>query len=551
MNSTGARALIDVLLEQGVDTVFGYPGSAVLDIYDELYKCDKIRHILTCHEQAAAHAADGYARATGRTGVVIATSGPGATNLVTGIAAAYMDSSPVVAITGNVKTSLLGSDSFQEVDIAGVTMPVTKYSFIASGERGVAQDVREAFSIAQSGRKGPVLVDIPADIAAQSEEYERAPKSEPARAKEPEEAQLARAAQMIEKAKRPLIYVGGGAISSGASDALKTFAQKLHIPVACSMMGLGAYPCSAKLFLGLVGVHGNPAANMAALNCDLLIAAGARFSNRVAASKESFAPKAKIIHIDIDAAEFDKNIISDAHILGDLGKTLEKLSTMLPPGENPEWLGEIAEFKRRIPRPKPYAPYTVLHTLSELTKGEANIVTDVGQNQMWTAQYYDFERPRSLITSGGLGAMGFGMGAAIGAALGKPERKTVLITGDGGFHMSLSELATLSRYNIPVVVVVMNNGVLGMVRQWQPLFYNRHYSAPTLARRPDNVTLAEAIGAEGCRAQPPAEFEAALRRAFLCDGPYLIDCRIDQDEFVLPMLPPGGAVEDMIVELED
>ena len=398
MNSTGARALIDVLLEQGVDTVFGYPGSAVLDIYDELYKCDKIRHILTCHEQAAAHAADGYARATGRTGVVIATSGPGATNLVTGIAAAYMDSSPVVAITGNVKTSLLGSDSFQEVDIAGVTMPVTKYSFIASGERGVAQDVREAFSIAQSGRKGPVLVDIPADIAAQSEEYERAPKSEPAPAKEPEKAELERAAQMIEEAKRPLIYVGGGAISSGASDALKTFAQKLHIPVACSMMGLGAYPCSAELFLGLVGMHGNPVANMAALNCDLLIAAGARFSNRVAASKESFAPKAKIIHIDIDAAEFDKNIISDAHILGDLGKTLEKLSIMLPPGKNSEWLGEIAEFKRRIPRPKPYAPYTVLHTLSELTKGEANIVTDVGQNQMWTAQYYDFERPRSLIT---------------------------------------------------------------------------------------------------------------------------------------------------------
>lgn len=546
MISTGARALIDVLLEQGVDTVFGYPGSAVLDIYDELYKCDKIRHILTCHEQAAAHAADGYARATGKTGVVIATSGPGATNLVTGIAAAYMDSSPVVAITGNVKTSLLGSDSFQEVDIAGVTMPVTKYSFIASGERGVAQDVREAFSIAQSGRKGPVLVDIPADIAAQSEEYERAPKSEPARAKEPEEAQLARAAQMIAKAKRPLIYVGGGAISSGASEALGAFAKKLQIPVACSMMGLGAYPCSAKLFLGLVGMHGNPAANIAALNCDLLIAAGARFSNRVAASKASFAPKAKIIHIDIDAAEFDKNIVSDAHILGDLGKTLEKLRAMLPPGENSEWLGEIAEFKRQIPRPKPYAPYTVLHTLSELTKGEANIVTDVGQNQMWTAQYYDFERPRSLITSGGLGAMGFGMGAAIGAALGVPERKTVLITGDGGFHMSLSELATLRRYNIPVVAVVMNNGVLGMVRQWQKVFYDGRFSATQPERATDIVAVAKAFGVKGMRIKNPSQAKRVFKKALAMDRPVVIDCRIDPECAVLPMIPPGGDITTAI-----
>lgn len=546
MNSTGARALIDVLLEQGVDTVFGYPGSAVLDIYDELYKCDKIRHILTCHEQAAAHAADGYARATGKTGVVIATSGPGATNLVTGIAAAYMDSSPVVAITGNVKTSLLGSDSFQEVDIAGVTMPVTKYSFIASGERGVAQDVREAFSIAQSGRKGPVLVDIPADIAAQSEEYERAPKSEPARAKEPEEAQLARAAQMIAKAKRPLIYVGGGAISSGASEALGAFAKKLQIPVACSMMGLGAYPCSAKLFLGLVGMHGNPAANTAALNCDLLIAAGARFSNRVAASKASFAPKAKIIHIDIDVAEFDKNIVSDAHILGDLGKTLEKLRAMLPPGENSEWLGEIAEFKRQIPRPKPYAPYTVLHTLSELTKGEANIVTDVGQNQMWTAQYYDFERPRSLITSGGLGAMGFGMGAALGAALGVPERKTVLITGDGGFHMSLNELATLSRYNIPVVAVVMNNGVLGMVRQWQKVFYDGRFSATQPERATDIVVVAKAFGVKGMRIKNPSQARRVFKKALAMDRPVVIDCRIDPECAVLPMIPPGGDITTAI-----
>ena len=457
-----------------------------------------------------------------------------------------MDSSPVVAITGNVKTSLLGSDSFQEVDIAGVTMPVTKYSFIASGERGVAQDVREAFSIAQSGRKGPVLVDIPADIAAQSEEYERAPKSEPARAKEPEEAQLARAAQMIAKAKRPLIYVGGGAISSGASEALGAFAKKLQIPVACSMMGLGAYPCSAKLFLGLVGMHGNPAANTAALNCDLLIAAGARFSNRVAASKASFAPKAQIIHIDIDAAEFDKNIVSDAHILGDLGKTLERLRAMLPPGENSEWLGEIAEFKRQIPRPKPYAPYTVLHTLSELTKGEANIVTDVGQNQMWTAQYYDFERPRSLITSGGLGAMGFGMGAAIGAALGVPERKTVLITGDGGFHMSLSELATLSRYNIPVVAVVMNNGVLGMVRQWQKVFYDGRFSATQPERATDIVAVAKAFGVKGMRIKNPSQAKRVFKKALAMDRPVVIDCRIDPECAVLPMIPPGGDITTAI-----
>ena len=312
------------------------------------------------------------------------------------------------------------------------------------------------------------------------------------------------------------------------------------------MMGLGAYPCSAELFLGLVGMHGNPVANMAALNCDLLIAAGARFSNRVAASKESFAPKAKIIHIDIDAAEFDKNIISDAHILGDLGKTLEKLSTMLPPGENPEWLGEIAEFKRRIPRPKPYAPYTVLHTLSELTKGEANIVTDVGQNQMWTAQYYDFERPRSLITSGGLGAMGFGMGAAIGAALGKPERKTILITGDGGFHMSLSELATLSRYNIPVVVIVMNNGVLGMVRQWQKVFYDGRFSATQPERGTDIAAVAKAFGVKGMRIKNPSQAKRVFKKALSMDKPVVIDCRIDPDCAVLPMIPPGGDITTAI-----
>ena len=546
MKSNGARALIDVLLEQGIDTVFGYPGSAVLDIYDELYKCGKLRHILTCHEQAAAHAADGYARATGKTGVVVATSGPGATNLVTGIAAAYMDSSPVVAITGNVKTSLLGSDSFQEVDIAGVTMPVTKYSFIASGERGIVQDVREAFSIAQSGRKGPVLVDIPADIAAQEESYEPAPASVPAPVPEPEIGQLDRAAQMIDKAKRPLIYVGGGAISSGASEELKNFARKLHIPVSCSMMGLGAYPCSDGLFLGLVGMHGNPAANMAALNCDLLIAAGARFSNRVAASKESFAPKAKIIHIDIDAAEFDKNIASDVHIRGDLGAVLGELSMRLPENDNSGWLDEIADFKRRIPRPKPYAPYTVIHTLSELTRGEANIVTDVGQHQMWTAQYYDFERPRSLITSGGLGAMGFGMGAAIGAALGCPQRKTVLITGDGGFHMSLSELATLRRYNVPVVVVVMNNGVLGMVRQWQKVFYDGRFSQTQPGRVTDFTAVAKAFGVKAMRIDRPSQAKRVFKKALSMDRPVVIDCRIDPECAVLPMIPPGGDITTAI-----
>ncbi len=546
MKSNGARALIDVLLEQGIDTVFGYPGSAVLDIYDELYKCGKLRHILTCHEQAAAHAADGYARATGKTGVVIATSGPGATNLVTGIAAAYMDSSPVVAITGNVKTSLLGSDSFQEVDIAGVTMPVTKYSFIASGERGIVQDVREAFSIAQSGRKGPVLVDIPADIAAQEESYEPAPASAPAPVPEPEIGQLDRAVQMIDKAKRPLIYVGGGAISSGASEELKNFARKLHIPVACSMMGLGAYPCSDGMFLGLVGMHGNPAANMAALNCDLLIAAGARFSNRVAASKESFAPKAKIIHIDIDAAEFDKNITSDVHIRGDLGAVLGELSMRLPENDNSGWLDEIADFKRRTPRPKPYAPYTVIHTLSELTRGEANIVTDVGQHQMWTAQYYDFECPRSLITSGGLGAMGFGMGAAIGAALGCPQRKTVLITGDGGFHMSLSELATLRRYNIPVVVVVMNNGVLGMVRQWQKVFYDGRFSQTQPGRVTDFTAVAKAFGVKAMRIDRPSQAKRVFKKALSMDRPVVIDCRIDPECAVLPMIPPGGDITTAI-----
>lgn len=546
MERTGAGALIEVLREQGVDTVFGYPGSAVLDIYDELYKCGNIRHILTCHEQAAAHAADGYARATGKTGVVIATSGPGATNLVTGIAAAYMDSSPVVAITGNVKTSLLGSDSFQEVDIAGVTMPVTKYSFIASGERGVACDVREAFSIAQSGRKGPVLVDIPADIAAGEENYTPMPKSEPAPPKEPSMQELECAAQMIRNAKKPLLYVGGGAVGEKASNALRAFAQKLHIPVACSMMGLGAFPCSSELFLGLVGMHGNPCANSAALECDLLIALGARFSNRVAASKESFVPKAKIIHIDIDPAEFDKNITADAHVCGDLSAVLPALSDMLSSDGRTDWLGEIAEIKSRIQRPKPYAPYTVINALSELTRGEINVVTDVGQHQMWTAQYYGFERPRTLITSGGLGAMGFGMGAAIGAALGCPEKKTVLITGDGGFHMSLGELATLKRYNIPVVVLVMNNGVLGMVRQWQKVFYSSRFSQTEPKRETDIVAVAKAFGIKGMRISRPSQAHRVLKKALAMNRPVVIDCRIDPECAVLPMIPPGGDITTAI-----
>lgn len=476
MEKTGAQIIMEVLLEQGVDTIFGYPGATVLAVYDALYAYKgKIRHILTAHEQGAAHAAEGYARASGKTGVCLATSGPGSTNLVTGIASAFMDSIPVVFITGNVDASLLGRDSFQEVDTTGITMPITKHSFIVKRIEDLAPSLREAFRIAGSGRKGPVLVDIPKNITLTSTDYTPQPAVQMAPPAPPREVCLERTVQAIRDAHQPLLYIGGGVISSGASRELLQLAEHADIPVASSMMGLGGFPADHPLYLGMIGMHGAYAANRAAQECDLLIAAGARFSDRVACNRAQFAPKAKIVHIDIDPAEMDKNLFSEYHLRGDLKEVFRRLNEELPPMEHAAWRAQTASFCQPQPSAPPDGfptPKQVIETLDRLTPDETQIITDVGQHQMWTAQYYTFENPRTFITSGGLGAMGFGMGAAAGACLANPDRKTVLVSGDGSFHMNLNELATLVSYRLPIVDLVMNNTVLGMVRQWQTVFYD-------------------------------------------------------------------------------
>jgi len=553
MRLTGAEILVRVLIERGVDTVFGYPGGTVLNIYDELYKnSDKIRHYITCHEQGAAHAADGYARATGKTGVVIATSGPGATNLVTGIANAYLDSTPMVAITGNVATSLLGRDSFQEVDISCITMPITKHNYLVKDVTKLADTVREAFDLASSGRPGPVLIDITKDVQMAAAEFEPETERRPSRAEQPvSREKLEEAARLITQSERPYIYCGGGVISANASKELIELAEKIDAPVGLSIMGLTAVPYSHPRFLGMVGMHGLYAATKALYESDLIIAVGTRFSDRATGNKEEFSKGKKILHIEIDPAEVGKNIGVTTSVIGDVKCVLKELLSMLEPQTRPAWAERVREIKSspenniEMDRSR-LTPQSIIEGACR-RMGDNAVATDVGQHQMWTAQYYQFRRPRSFITSGGLGAMGFGLGAAIGACIGSGFKKTLLFTSDGSFHMNMNELATAVSNRLPLVVVILNNGVLGMVRQWQTLFFDGRYSNTTLERKTDFVKLAEAFGARGMRAAAIEEYEACLDEAFKCDTPVVIDCVIDRDEMVLPMIPPGGSMKDIII----
>lgn len=558
MKRTGAQIIVEVLLEQGVDTVFGYPGGAVLNIYDALYEYrDRVRHILTAHEQGAAHAADGYARASGKTGVVFATSGPGATNLVTGIATAYMDSIPMVAITGNVGTDFLGRDSFQEVDITGVTLPVTKHNVIVKKIEDLAPALREAFRIANTGRKGPVLIDVPKDITAITTDYEPCPAVHPAPIPQVDPAQVSAAVEVLLKARRPVLYAGGGVISSNASEALCTLAHKFDIPVANSIMGLGSFPQDDPLSLGMIGMHGSLVANRAADECDVLVAVGSRFSDRVAGNRRAFAAGAKIIHIDVDPAEMGKNVAIDFPITGDAGKILTLLAAALPQGDHHEWRTELESIRMEGEKHLVRGgldgfidPRDVIEAVDRLTPADTQIVTDVGQHQMWAAQYYTYRKPRTLITSGGLGTMGFGLGAAIGAQIANPDKRTVLFSGDGSFHMNLNEITTLASYHVPVVDIVMNNTVLGMVRQWQTAFYGKRYSQTDPHRKTNIKALAEAFGVKGMILDKPEEIEATLQEAFAHNGPVVIDCRIAPDQSVLPMIPPGCGVEDIMESMD-
>ncbi len=557
MKRNGSDILVECLLEQGVDTVFGYPGGAVLNIYDALYKySDRITHVLTAHEQGASHAADGYARATGRVGVCIATSGPGATNLVTGIATAYMDSIPMVAITGNVAVPLLGRDSFQEVDITGITMPITKHNFIVKRVEDLADTVREAFRIAQSGRPGPVLIDLPKDITAAETDYVPQPKAAPRPFVPPKEERIQMTLDRLKTCERPLIYFGGGVISSGAEAELLALAEAQDIPVCSSMMGLGGFPSDNRLWLGMVGMHGTVAANRAARECDLLLTCGARFSDRVAGSTTGFAPHADVVHMDIDHAEFDKNVAVAVRLAGNLKEVLGILVQRADRRAHPAWVGQVTGLKREIPAlaadpDSTPDPLEILRTLRRLTPDDAIVATDVGQHQMWTAQHFEFRRPRTLLTSGGLGTMGYGLGAAIGAQAAFPNRRVVLISGDGSFHMNLNELTTLASYEFPIVVVVMNNRVLGMVRQWQKVFYGRRFSATDPHRKTDLVKLAEAFGCTGMRITRAGDVEPVLKAALEKKGPVLVDCQISPDVNVLPMIPPGGTVEEIIEEMDE
>ena len=553
MKLTGAQIIIEALVEQGCDRVFGYPGGQVINIYDELYKNqDRIKHIITAHEQGAAHAADGFARATGKTGVVIATSGPGATNLVTGIATAYLDSVPMVAITGNVPCSLLGRDSFQEVDICGITLPITKHNYIVKDVNDLADTLREAFRIAKSGRPGPVLVDIPKDVQVSSCDFENAVIAPPFESPKADSEDIKKAAEMIAASNKPYIYCGGGVISSGASREVIDFAELIDAPIGCSMMGVSAVPTSNKRFLGMQGMHGHYASSMAQAEADLVIAIGARFSDRATGNKDVYVRNCNILHIDVDAAEIDKNITTQLGINGDVKETLRKLISAVSPANHPAWNAEIDKFKEKEasfePKSDIMTPYDVIDTVNAKMPEDAVIATDVGQHQMWVAQRYRFEKPRTFVSSGGLGTMGFGMGAAIGAYIAS-EKPVVLFTGDGSFGMNLNELATAVSCNVPLIVVIMNNGVLGMVRQWQTLFFNKHYSNTTLCRQTDFVKLAEAFGAIGFRAADTDELAKALDEAIAAKRPAVIDCTISKDEFVLPMLPPGGSIDDIITEI--
>ena len=546
---TGAEIVVECLKEQGVDTVFGYPGGAILNIYDALYQHqDEITHILTSHEQGASHAADGYARATGRVGVCLATSGPGATNLVTGIATAYMDSVPVVAITCNVTNSLLGKDSFQEIDITGVTMPITKYNFIVKDVNRLATVIRRAFSIAQTGRPGPVLVDITKDVTAAPCEYEKQVPEEIVRQSDTiTEQDMDRAVEMIRKASKPFIFVGGGAVLANASDELRAFAHKIQAPVADSLMGKGAFDGADELYTGMVGMHGTKTSNFGITEADLLIVVGARFSDRVTGNASKFAKNAKILQLDIDPAEINKNIKVDASIIGDVKVILRKLNARLDPVNHDEWIAHIERMKDMYPlrydKNLLTGPF-IVQTINEVTGGDAVIVTEVGQHQMWAAQYYQYRQPRTLLTSGGLGTMGYGLGAAIGAKMGCRDKTVINIAGDGCFRMNMNEIATATRYNIPVVEVIVNNHVLGMVRQWQTLFYGKRYSQTILNDSVDFVKIAEAMGAKAYRVTQKEELEPVLREAISLNIPVVIDCQISCDDKVFPMVSPGAPIAD-------
>ena len=554
MQLTGSEIVIECLKEQGVDTVFGYPGGAILNVYDELYKHqNEIKHILTSHEQGAAHAADGYARATGKVGVCLATSGPGATNLVTGIATAYMDSIPIVAITCNVGVSLLGKDSFQEIDITGITLPITKHNFIVKDVNNLAATIRKAFAIAKKGRPGPVLIDIPKDVTANKAEYV---KEKPV-AVEPSqnicETQLDTAVEMIKEAKKPYIFVGGGAILSGASEEVYTFAKKVDAPVTDSLMGKGAFPGTDPLYTGMLGMHGTKTSNYGVSECDLLIVIGARFSDRVTGNAQKFAQNAKIIQIDVDVAEMNKNVMISAGVVGDIKVVLDRLNERLEQQDHAEWVTKIQEYKEKYPlvyhKDVLSGPF-VVEEIYRQTKGEAIISTEVGQHQMWAAQFYKYTKPRTFLTSGGLGTMGYGLGAALGAKSGREDKVVVNIAGDGCFRMNMNEIATAVRHNIPVIQVVINNHVLGMVRQWQNLFYGQRYSATVLNDAVDFVKLAEAMGAEGIRATTQEEFKSAFEKAMNLGRPVVIDCQIDSDDKVWPMVAPGAAISEAFDEAD-
>ena len=555
---TGAQITIETLIEQGCKVLFGYPGGQVIDLYDALYEReDRIKHVLTAHEQGACHAADGYARASGQVGVVMATSGPGATNLVTGIATAYLDSIPLVAITGNVPNSLIGRDSFQEVDITGITLPITKHNFIVKNIEDLADTIREAFKIAKSGRPGPVLVDIPKDVQQSKFEYTPHEVVDKIEQKPAKEYKIEKAAKMLMEANRPYIYVGGGAITADATEEIIQLANTIDAVIGSTLMGLSVIPGNNERFLGMEGMHGDYASSIAQDEADLILTIGARFSDRATGNVSKYATKAKIIHIDIDRAEVDKNVSVDLGVGGDLKQALNEILKLVKPKENIEWQNRIKELKefskksidQNMPKDE-LNPYTLIKEVSKHTSDDTKFVTDVGQHQMWVAQYYEFKKPRTFITSGGLGTMGFGLGAAIGSAMYTNER-TVLFTGDGSFGMNLNELATVATQNLPIVIILMNNGVLGMVRQWQNLFFDKHYSQTVLERKTDFVKLAEAFGIKGYRISDVSQMKDVIDQAFKEKGPVLVDCYIDKDEFVLPMLPPGGSFEDIITIKED
>lgn len=554
MKITGSQIIIECLVEQGVDTVFGYPGGQALNIYDALYKnSDRINHILTAHEQGASHAADGYARATGKVGVCIATSGPGATNLVTGIATAYMDSVPMVAITGQVPNPLIGKDSFQEVDITGITMCITKHNYIVKDVKDLAKTLREAFYIAQSGRPGPVLVDIPKDVTAALYDYEyEMPKMITPQVDTICDKDLQVVAELMKNAKKPMIYAGGGVIISGAHKEVRQLAEKLDAPVATSLMGLGSFPETHPLSTGLVGMHGSKASNFGFTECDVLIALGARFSDRVISKVSEFAPNATIIHIDVDPAEIGKNVSVGASVVGDVRAILNKLLPLIPKEEHPQWRAKVQQWKEDFTYDyqsgEHLSPQYIMRNIYEQTEGNAIITTEVGQHQMWAAQFFDYTKPRTYISSGGLGTMGYGTGASIGAQIAQPEKQVVHIAGDGSFRMNCNELSTIAHYDVPVIIVVMNNTTLGMVRQWQTAFYEKRYSQTTLDRGPDFKLLAEAYGIKGYDVHSQDEFNDALADALNRKKPALLNCFIGMDEKVLPMVAPGAAINDMIFE---